>query len=296
MPKTGAHGCRGLRAAAGSTRGSGGVTYRRTWTRNLQFASVLLAIAALVAACGRGPFGLSGRTAGTPVYGYRVVNAYPHDPHARTQGLIYRDGFLYESTGEQGGSTLRRVRLESGHVVQQRRLDPSYFGEGLTDWDDRLVQLTWRSRTGIVWDLRTFRVLDTFEYSGEGWGLTHDRRRLIMSDGSPTLRFLDPMTYRVIGRLVVREGAEPVGNLNELEYVRGEIFANVWRTDRIARIDPGSGWVTGWVDLSGLLPESDRADSGMVLNGIAFDVATNRLFVMGKRWPKLFEIELVRRR
>jgi len=262
--------------------------------RYLRSVAVLLGVAALVTACGRGPLVSPRGAAAPPDYGYRVVKVYPHDSRARTQGLIFRDGFLFESTGQQGGSTLRKVRLESGHVSQQRRLDSEYFAEGLTDWGDGLVQLTWRSRTGIVWDTRTLRVRDTFAYSGEGWGLTHDGRRLIMSDGSSTLRFLDPTTYRVIARVVVREGAEPVGGLNELEYVRGEIFANVWRTNKIARVNPRSGQVTGWVDLSGLLPETDRADSGMVLNGIAFDKATGRLFVTGKRWPKLFEIRLVR--
>ncbi len=266
----------------------------------MRLAVVLLvigvpAIAAQVAGCGRDPLGLVRRMADPPVYGYRVVNVYPHDPGARTQGLVYRDGFLYESTGLERGSTLRKVRPESGEVVEQRRLDDRYFAEGLTDWGDRLVQLTWRSQTGIVWDLGTFRVEGRFAYSGEGWGLTHDRRRLIMSDGSSTLRFLDPTTFRVIRRLTVEEGAEPVEDLNELEYVRGEILANVWRTDRIARIDPRSGQVLGWIDLSGLLRATDRTDSAMVLNGIAYDSATDRLFVTGKGWPKLFEIRLVQR-
>lgn len=266
---------------------------RRTSAHNPRLAVALLGIAALAAGCGRGPSGLSVRTANPPLYGYRVVNAYPHDPRARTQGLVYRDGLLFESTGLKGRSTLRKVRLESGEVVQQRALDATYFGEGLTDWGNRLVQLTWLSNTGLLWDLRTFRAQDRFAYSGEGWGLTHDRRRLIMSDGSSTLRFLDPRTFRVIGQLAVKDGTEPVENLNELEYVRNEIFANVWHTDRIARIDPRSGQVIGWVDLSGLLPAGDRpTDSDAVLNGIAYDAATDRLFVTGKLWPRLFEITL----
>lgn len=283
------------RATVGLTRKGDGVTDRRTLTHNLRFALVLLGIGALAVACARSPWELSGRTASPPLYGFRVVNAYPHDPRARTQGLVYRDGFLFESTGLKRRSTLRRVRLESGEVVQQRALNAKYYAEGLTDWGNRLVQLTWLSNTGLLYDLRTFREQGRFTYSREGWGLTHDQRRLIVSDGSSRLRFLDPTTFRVIGYLDVKEGTEPVENLNELEYVRNEIFANVWRTDRIARIDPRSGQVIGWVDLSGLLPAGDRADSKAVLNGIAYDAATDRLFVTGKGWPRLFEIALERR-
>jgi len=228
-------------------------------------------------------------------YGYRIVNTYPHDPQAFTQGLIYRDGFLFESTGRNGRSSLRKVRLETGEVVQQERIDPQYFSEGLTDWNDRLIQLTWQSNLGLVYDLATFTLQSTFRYPGEGWGLTGDRTRLIMSDGSDTLRFLDPTTFRELGRVSVRDGSVSVKNLNELEYVRGEIYANVWQTDRIARISPESGRVVGWIDLAGLLSTAYLSDPDAVLNGIAFDAEHDRLFVTGKLWPRLFEIQVERR-
>jgi glutamine cyclotransferase len=230
-----------------------------------------------------------------PVFGYRVVNTYPHDPRAYTQGLVYYDGFLFESTGRKGRSTLRKVRLETGEVIQQHPLDGKYFAEGLTVWGNSLIQLTWRSGIGFVCDLRTFRTERQFSYAGEGWGLTHDRENLIMSDGSSTLRFLDPVRLREIRCLAVEDRGTPVENLNELQFVHNEVFANVWHTDRIARIDPQSGHVIGWIDLSGLLPASDRTSTEAVLNGIAYDTAGDRLFVTGKLWPKLFEIQLERR-
>lgn len=230
------------------------------------------------------------------VYGYRIVNTYPHDPLAYTQGLIYRDGFLFESTGLNGRSTLRKVKLETGEVIQQERVDPRYFAEGLTDWNGRLVQLTWRTHIGFLYDLASFKLQGTFSYSGEGWGLTHDRKRLIMSDGSDNLRFLNPETLQETGRVAVRDGSVPVRDLNELECVQGEIYANVWHTDRIAMIAPESGHVIGWIDLGGLLPRVYQLDPEAVLNGIAYDAAHHRLFVTGKLWPKLFEIKLERRR
>lgn len=232
----------------------------------------------------------------TPVYGYRIVNTYPHDPQAYTQGLIYRDGFLFESTGRRGQSFLRKVRLEDGETVQQRPVDSQYFAEGLAAWNDRLIQLTWESNIGFVYDLVSFNVESTFRYSGEGWGLADDGTRLIMSDGSDTLRFLDPTSFEEQARFRVTDGTVSVGDLNELEYVRGEIYANVWHTDRIARISPSSGRVVGWIDLTGLLsPVFQLDDSEAVLNGIAFDAENDRLFVTGKLWPRLFEIELERR-
>jgi glutamine cyclotransferase len=230
-----------------------------------------------------------------PVYGYRVVNVYPHDRQAYTQGLIWCDGFLYEGTGLHGASSLRKVRLETGRVVEQRSLDRQYFGEGITEWGGRLLQLTWNSNLGFIYDRSSLKVRGTFRYPGEGWGLTHDRDRLIMSDGTAILRVLDPKTLRETGRLNVQSGGAPLANLNELEFVQGEIFANVYRTDLIARISPQTGAVTGWIDLSGLLPEADRRIPVDVLNGIAYDAGGNRLFVTGKLWPKLFEIELFRR-
>jgi glutamine cyclotransferase len=227
-------------------------------------------------------------------YGYRVVARYHHDSNAFTQGLVYRDGVLYESTGLEGRSSLRKVELATGRVLQQRPVARAYFAEGLTDWHDRLIQLTWQSHVAFAYDLATFAPLRTFSYEGEGWGLTHDDTRLIMSDGSADLRFLDPETFRETKRITVRDRGEPVNELNELEMVKGEIFANVWQTDRICRIDPATGRVVGWIELSGLLPPAERAGVD-VLNGIAYDEAHDRLFVTGKLWPTLFEIELERR-
>ena len=233
---------------------------------------------------------------GAVVDGYRVVNAYPHDPEAYTQGLIYRDGFLFESTGLNGRSTLRKVDLETGRVVQQHRVDPAHFAEGLAEWNRQLVQLTWQSHIAFVYDLVSLVPRRSLGYSGEGWGLTHDRQSFILSDGTDVLRFLDSATFRETRRVVVKDGSVPVEALNELEYVRGEIYANVWHTDRIARISPQSGRVTGWIDLRGLLSTVYRLGPEAVLNGIAHDPARNRLFVTGKLWPKLFEIEVVSRK
>ena len=232
--------------------------------------------------------------ADTPEYGFEVVRRLPHDAGAFTQGLLFLDGHLYESTGLEGRSSIRKVELESGRVVQQRDIPPQYFGEGIVAWKDKLVELTWRSEVGFVYDLETFALEKQFAYTGEGWGLTHDGARIIMSDGTPQLRFLDPESLQETGRITVTDEGQPVGNLNELEFVKGEIFANVWMTDRIARIDPATGKVTGWVDLAGLLPASIRARTD-VLNGIAYDPMRDRLFVTGKLWPALFEIKLVRK-
>jgi glutaminyl-peptide cyclotransferase len=229
-----------------------------------------------------------------PTYGYHVVRSYPHDREAFTQGLVYRDGVLYEGTGLNGRSGIRKVKVETGEVLQVQPLDPQHFGEGITDWNAALIQLTWRSEIGFVYDRATLHQTRTFQYRGEGWGLTHDSRRLIMSDGSSELRFLDATTFRETGRITVRGPDGPVTELNELEYIRGEVFANVWQTDRIVRIAPADGRVTGWIDLTGLLPAAERrADA--VLNGIAYDAAADRLFVTGKLWPRLFEITLVPR-
>lgn len=231
------------------------------------------------------------RAAGAQFFNYRVVNTFPHDPGAFTQGLIYRDGFLFESTGLHGRSSLRKVRLETGEVVQHQTVDSRHFAEGLADWEDRLVQLTWQSNVGFVYDLKTFTLQRTFTYGGEGWGLARDRQRLVMSDGSSVLRFLDPSTFGEVGRLAVTEGGLAVTNLNELEVVKGKIFANVWQSDQIVIIDATSGQVTGRVDLSGLLAPADRAGVD-VLNGIAYDAGRDRLFVTGKLWPRLYEIRL----
>jgi glutaminyl-peptide cyclotransferase len=258
---------------------------------------IILAAWAASAPAGWQPIAAASAQGGGPVvYGYRVVTAHPHDSRAYTQGLIYRDGFLFESTGLNGRSTVRKVRLDTGAVVQEHRLDGRHFGEGLTDWGSQLIQLTWQSNVGFVYDLASFKPVRTFKYSGEGWGLTHDGKRLIMSDGQPggELRYLDPTSLRETGRLAVRDSGRPVANLNELEYVRGEIFANVYQTDRICRIDPATGRVLGWIDLTGLLSPSERQGTD-VLNGIAYDARGDRLFVTGKLWPRLFEISIERR-
>ena len=233
------------------------------------------------------------RTAGVGVYGYKVLHVYPHDREAFTQGLVYRDGTLFESTGLNGRSSLRRVRLETGEVTQLYALGPQHFAEGLADWGGKLIQLTLDSGVGFTYDLATFAAKDTFEYSGAGWGLTHDRKQLIMSDGTSSLRFLDPATLKETGRITVMHSGAAVANLNELEFVEGEIYANIWPTNWIARIAPQSGQVTGWINLEGLLP-ADASGSADVLNGIAYDAGRRRLFVTGKLWPSLFEIELVR--
>jgi glutaminyl-peptide cyclotransferase len=229
-----------------------------------------------------------------PVSTYKIVKTYPHDRQAFTQGLEYVNGVLYEGTGQHGQSGIRKVNLETGDVLQRQPIDAKYFGEGITIWGDTLLQLTWQSETGFVYDLKTFKQTKTFTYQGEGWGLTHDGTRLIMSDGTAALRFLDPKTLKETGRVTVRDGGTPIEKLNELEVVKGEVFANVWTTKRIVRISPKTGQVTGWVDLEGILDLRDAAGTD-VLNGIAYDAAGDRLFVTGKWWPKLFEIKIVPR-
>ncbi|HEY81362.1 MAG TPA: glutaminyl-peptide cyclotransferase [Anaerolineae bacterium] len=228
----------------------------------------------------------------TPVYSYRVLAVYPHDANAFTQGLVYYKGDFYESTGLRGRSSLRKVDLETGDVLQMRQLPDAYFGEGLALFDDKLYQLTWLSHTGFIYDRARFDLLATFRYPTEGWGLTHNGGELIMSDGTPNLYFLDPDTLELLRQVQVTDDSGPVWRLNELEYIDGEVYANVWQTDRIARIDPDSGRVTAWIDLTGLLSPEDRAGAN-VLNGIAWDKEGERLFVTGKLWPKLFQIELI---
>ena len=225
-----------------------------------------------------------------PTYGFEVVHDYPHDPQAFTQGLIFRDGVLYESTGLSGRSSLRKVKLETGEVLQKKDIAKDYFAEGLTDWNGQLLQLTWVSHVGFIYDPATFEQKRQFNYGGEGWGLTHDGRRLIMSDGTANLRWIDPDSLQELSRFTVRDGGQTIPNLNELEYVKGSIYANVWMTDRIAVIAPDSGNVTGWIDLTNL--RAPAARQGDVLNGIAYDAAADRLFVTGKLWPRLYEIRL----
>ena len=229
------------------------------------------------------------------VYSYEIVNTYPHDPGAFCQGLAIADGYLYEGTGQHGRSTLRKVELETGRVLQQVSLDRNLFGEGITVWDEQIYQLTWRAGLGIVYDKESLKETKRFRVRGEGWGLTHDGMQLILSNGSPTLQFIDPKTFQVVRRLNVRDRGNWVRNLNELEYAGGAILANVWTTDRIAWISPKTGNVDAWIDLSGLRPSEARRDPDAVLNGIAYDPETKRLFVTGKHWPKLFEIRIIER-
>lgn len=227
-----------------------------------------------------------------PVHGFKVVRSYPHDSQAFTQGLFFHDGSLFEGTGLRGRSSIRKVEIETGKVLQQVDLPPEVFGEGITRWGDRLIGLTWTEQTAYVLDLKTFKLWRKFSYAGEGWGITHNERELIMSDGTAELRFLDPLTFKELRRVRVTAGGRPVDQLNELEWVNGQVFANIWQTDRIARIDPKTGNVLGWIDLTGLLPASQRTGQDDVLNGIAYDAAKKRLFVTGKLWPRLFEIQL----
>jgi glutaminyl-peptide cyclotransferase len=226
-------------------------------------------------------------------YTAEVIHTYPHDASAFTEGLFYLNGFLYESTGLEGKSTIRKVRLDTGEVLQKYDIPPEYFGEGIVDWHGRLFSLTWKSQIGFIFDLAGFKLKGQFHYEGEGWALTHDERHIIMSDGTSALRFLDPKTLKETGRIEVTLAGRPLANVNELEWVKGEIYANVWRTNSIVRIDPVSGRVVGVVSLAGLLKPADLVrDQTDVLNGIAYDAKNDRLFVTGKNWPKLFEIQL----
>jgi glutamine cyclotransferase len=230
----------------------------------------------------------------TPVYTYQIIHTYNHDPNAYTQGLIFRDGVLYEGTGLKGQSSLREVTLESGEVQQAVELPQQYFGEGITELGGKIIQLTWQEQTGFVYDLDTFEQVDTFSYPTEGWGLTHDGQRLLMSDGSANLYFLDPDTLQAVDQVTVTAENMPVPRLNELEYIDGEVWANVYQTSCIARIDPATGQVLGWIDITGMLAPQDLPGSE-VPNGIAYDAMGKRIFVTGKLWPKLFEIQVIPR-
>ncbi len=233
--------------------------------------------------------------ASTPVSGFAVVQSWPHDPNAYTQGLVYRDGRLYEGTGLNGLSSLREVELETGAVLRRHDLERQFFGEGIALFKGRIYQLTWRSHVGFIYDAATFQQVGRFDYPTEGWGLTDDGTSLIMSDGSSTLRFLDPATLAVQRSIRVTDHGREISQLNELEFIKGEIYANVYMENDIARIDPATGKVTGWINLTGLLPPEERTGVEDVLNGIAYDAARDRLLVTGKRWPRLFHIRLVPR-
>ena len=256
----------------------------RRWLLTLGFTSTLAIIVGGAVAFSRDPQ--------LPIMVATPVATYPHDPGAFSQGLVVDQGQLYEGTGQYGSSSLRRVDLETGRVLQSIPLTKDYFGEGVTVLNGRVYQLTWKERLGIVYELPELRPVGSFRYSGEGWGLTTDGQELILSDGSAILRFIDPKTFEVTRRIEVRAGRNRVDKLNELEFVEGEIFANIWYSDRIARIHPKTGEVTGWIDASQLYPANRRPSREHVLNGIAYDAATRKLYLTGKNWPKLYEVEL----
>lgn len=231
-------------------------------------------------------------TAGPEEFTFEVVNKFPHDTKAYTQGLVWLDGFFYETTGLYGESTLRKVEPTTGKVLQKVSLSHEIFGEGMAIRDGKVYQITWRNQTGFIYDLSTFSQIGTFQYPGEGWGLAQNDQYLILSDGTNVLRYLDPNSLREVGRVNVFDGGRGVDQLNELEYVNGKVLANIYQTDRIAQIDPYSGKVTGWINLNGLLKPEERTPDTEVLNGIAYDAKSDRLFVTGKRWPFVFEIKL----
>ena len=238
------------------------------------------------------PISPQNATPPAPVYSYEVINTYHHDPDAFTQGLQFYKAELYESTGLNGRSSLRRVELKTGKVLQKIDIDNQYFAEGMTILGDKIYQLTYQTHIGFIYDLKTFQKIGSWQYEGEGWGLTTDGKELIMSNGSNKINYLDPTSLAITKTLEVFDEGYQVENLNELEYIKGEIYANIWQTDRVARIDPATGKVIGWVDLSGLLMPQERTEKVDVLNGIAYDEKEDRLFVTGKLWPKLFEIKL----
>lgn len=230
-----------------------------------------------------------------PVYGYRIVAKYPHSTASYTEGLFYADGRFYEGTGRSGRSAVMAIDPASGDVLQRHNLPPEYFGEGIVDWGSYLLEWTWKSHICFVYDRQTFRLVTQFTYEGEGWGLTRTATELITSDGTATLRFRDPNTFQINRSIVVKDGRRIIERLNELEFIKGEIYANVWQTDRIARISPRDGHVIAWIDLSGLLPSGQVLDADSVLNGIAYDAQHDRIFVTGKQWPTIFEIKVVPR-
>jgi glutamine cyclotransferase len=242
------------------------------------------------------PAAAHGETPGLAYYSYEVVHTWPHDPAAFTQGLVYRDGDFLESTGLIGESTLRDVELETGRVLKQVSIGSEYFGEGLAVIGTRAYQLTWQNRIGFIYDAFTFKREGEFVYDGEGWGLATDGKSLVLSDGTSQIRFLDPATFRLVRAITVTESGRPLARLNELEWINGEIFANVWQTDEVVRIDPSSGVVRGVIDFAGLLPSNERRPDTDVLNGIAYDAERDRLFITGKRWPRVYEVRIIPRR
>lgn len=257
--------------------------------RNVWMSGIVLVLCSVI---GITAYAQLKRASKPEVWTYKVVARYPHDATAFTQGLVFSDGRLYEGTGKKGESSLRLVDLATGKVEKFAPLDAHYFGEGITVLDNRIYQVTWQNRTGVVYDMETFNVEKTFQYTGEGWGLTNDGQHLLLSDGSATIRFLDPKTFEVVKRVTAKSAGGKVSHLNELEFVKNEIWANIWYEDKIVRISPENGEVLGWIDLSTLYPRGQRRSSEDVLNGIAYDADKDRLFVTGKNWPQLFEIKV----
>jgi glutamine cyclotransferase len=273
---------------------SANVTYsKKTMPRRFGVAFVILSLISSV--IGFSAFAQFKKLPKGEIWGYKVVATYPHDHNAFTQGLVFTKGLLLEGTGKKGDSSLRLVDLETGKVQKRADLNSHYFGEGITVLGNRVYQLTWQNRIGLVYDLDTFDVERTFQYTGEGWGLTNDGKRLLMSDGTAIIRFIDPTSFEVVKRITAHGPEGKINKLNELEYVNGEIWANIWYEDRIVRLSPDNGEVLGWVDLSGLYPRSKRGSNEDVLNGIAYDAETKRLLVTGKNWPKLYEITVGRK-
>jgi glutaminyl-peptide cyclotransferase len=254
----------------------------RTHSASVFHLALALTVGALIA----------GAALAAPVSSYRVVAKFPHSTSSYTEGFFYRDGLFYEGTGLKGRSAILVIEPQTGKVLQRRDLPPELFGEGIVDWGHLIYEWTWQSHICFVYDRFSLRPVGQFTYSGEGWGMTRTSREIITSDGSSTLRFRDPATFKETHHIVVKDGNTPVEQLNELEYVKGEIYANIWHSDRIARISPRDGQVLGWIDLTGLLPPADQVDSEAVLNGIAYDAQHDRLFVTGKLWPAVFEIKV----
>lgn len=230
----------------------------------------------------------------TPIYGYRIINVFPHDPNAFTQGLFFSDGYLYESTGQYGESSIRKVDVETGKILKIEDFPEFVFGEGITLWDGQIIGLSWRNNIGFRWDFKSFQRVSQFRFDGEGWGLSHNGQELIMSDGTPHLRFIDPVTMTVTRRVEVTARGAKIPNINELEWISGILYANIWQSNYIAQIDPENGVVDAWINLNGLLEsQGPRIKGADVLNGIA-DAGNGHLYVTGKRWPYLFEIEILK--
>jgi glutaminyl-peptide cyclotransferase len=236
---------------------------------------------------------VSMRCVAAPIYTYKVVATYPHSTSSYTEGFFYLNGLFYESTGLEGHSSVMAIQPETGKPIQQLNLAPDLFGEGIVDYGPNIIGWTWLTHSGFVYDRFSFRVVGQFRYDGEGWGMTRTAKEIITSDGTATLRFRDPKTFKDLRHIIVKDGKQQVPELNELEFVKGEIYANIWHTDRIARISPADGQILGWIDLTGLLPDEQKINSESVLNGIAYDAKGDRLFVTGKQWPRVFEIKVI---